>query len=126
MNKSIYVDCKAPLTMFLKCALRVPVVWWYSITQLLLRISPLLSLGRKRQLRRESLDSSVRCDALQCRELYSSPHPTHVRPQIMFTLIYCGTSMWNHPHLHLLFTRNTEQMLLGKLLAADETRPDDG
>lgn len=32
------------LTMFLKWALRVPVVWWYSITQLLLRISPLLSL----------------------------------------------------------------------------------
>ena len=30
--------------MFLKCALRVPVAWWYSITQLLLRISPLLSL----------------------------------------------------------------------------------
>ena len=33
------------LTMFLKLALSVPVAWWYSITQLLLRISPLLSLG---------------------------------------------------------------------------------
>ena len=29
------------LTMFLKCALRVPVAWWYSITQQLFRISPL-------------------------------------------------------------------------------------
>lgn len=33
--------------MFLKWALRVPVVWWYSITQLLLRISPLLSLKER-------------------------------------------------------------------------------
>lgn len=32
------------LTMFLKCALSVPVAWWYSITQQLFRISPLLSL----------------------------------------------------------------------------------
>ena len=35
--------------MFRKCALRVPVVWWYSITQLLLRISPLLSLRKERE-----------------------------------------------------------------------------
>lgn len=35
------------LTMFLKWALRVPVVWWYSITQLLFRISPLLSLWQR-------------------------------------------------------------------------------
>lgn len=35
------------LTMFLKWALSVPVVWWYSITQLLLRISPLLSLKER-------------------------------------------------------------------------------
>lgn len=33
--------------MFLKWALKVPVVWWYSITQLLLRISPLLSLKER-------------------------------------------------------------------------------
>lgn len=32
------------LTMFLKCALRVPVAWWYSITQQLFKISPLHSL----------------------------------------------------------------------------------
>ena len=32
------------LTMFLKWALRVPVAWWYSITQQLFRISPLHSL----------------------------------------------------------------------------------
>lgn len=38
------------LTMFLKWALRVPVVWWYSITQLLLRISPLLSLQVREKL----------------------------------------------------------------------------
>lgn len=51
------------LTMFLKWALRVPVVWWYSITQLLLRISPLLSLqvwrdtkrGGEREEEREKL-----------------------------------------------------------------------
>lgn len=35
------------LTMFLKWALSVPVVWWYSMTQLLLRISPLLSLWQR-------------------------------------------------------------------------------
>lgn len=29
------------LTMFLKWALRVPVAWWYSMTQQLFRISPL-------------------------------------------------------------------------------------
>lgn len=38
------LDRHSALTMFLKCALRVPVVWWYSITQLLFKISPLLSL----------------------------------------------------------------------------------
>lgn len=44
LNSSPQLAHKGPLTMFLKWALRVPVAWWYSITQLLLRISPLLSL----------------------------------------------------------------------------------
>lgn len=46
-KSSVHLDHKTPLTMFLKWALRVPVVWWYSITQLLLRISPLLSLNER-------------------------------------------------------------------------------
>lgn len=46
-KSSARLDHKTPLTMFLKWALRVPVVWWYSITQLLLRISPLLSLNER-------------------------------------------------------------------------------
>lgn len=35
------------LTMLRKWALSVPVAWWYSITQQLLRISPLLSLPQE-------------------------------------------------------------------------------
>lgn len=37
----------AALTMLRKWALSVPVAWWYSITQQLLRISPLLSLPQE-------------------------------------------------------------------------------
>lgn len=54
------------LTMFLKWALRVPVVWWYSITQLLLRISPLLSL-REINNHGVSRNTAEGCDAFKCR-----------------------------------------------------------
>lgn len=60
-----HLDCL--LTMFLKWALRVPVVWWYSITQLLFRISPLLSLN-ERQLESELITLSGCCDALEWRK----------------------------------------------------------
>ena len=50
--------------MFLKWALRVPVVWWYSITQLLLRISPLLSL---KEIKNQGVSCNVRLGPLDYR-----------------------------------------------------------
>lgn len=57
--------------MFLKCAVRVPVAWWYSMTQLLLRISPLLSLFKQKYyLESTNLKRSAK-DTLQILETTS-------------------------------------------------------
>lgn len=57
---------RAVLTMFLKWALRVPVVWWYSMTQQLLRISPLQSLRVFSFLSRDLACCSLMMVAFTC------------------------------------------------------------
>lgn len=68
--------------MLRKWALSVPVAWWYSITQQLLRISPLLSLPQERtgSGRPPGLGAHVRCSPLAPPAPAPAPHCLSSRP----------------------------------------------